>query len=178
MDMMRSFPKVLLRWKEPKALQQAGHREGKRSLARMIAVIVPVSLVLIWLVHRFAGEATGRISAALVLVILFLYFCLWVYKVFPSCVEVSETGISQSVTSEDEETWNFEDIGHCEIGTTDVDGRTLRVLVIETRQGDRSTLGLADSVSTEDLRAVLARKGLQVITTPEPGSAGAGSQTR
>jgi len=92
---MQSFPKVLLRWKEPKALQLAGYKEGKRSLARMMPIIVLASLVLLWFTSKFAVEATSRVGLALGLVILFMYGILWIYRVFPYYIQVSEKGISK-----------------------------------------------------------------------------------
>jgi Ca2+/Na+ antiporter len=156
----------------------AGYREGKRSLARMMPIIILASLVIIGFTHTFAVEATGRILVALVLLLLFMYVTLWVYRVFPSYVEVSERGISQSVTTDDNETWKFEAIRHCEIATAHVDGKTVRALVIETRKGDRSMVGIAETVPIEDLEAILTSKGVKVVTIVEPQRSGFGPQAR
>jgi hypothetical protein len=164
---MRVFPKVFLRWHEPRALRLAGHKENKRTLARIVPIATVAALVLGAVAYGFAPEVIGRLFAALGLVILFMYATLWVYRVFPSCVQVSEKGISQCVTSDDGTTWRYEAIDHCEIGTADTDGISVRVLTIETRRGERSTIGIADSVSTESLRATLADRGVRVISTAE-----------
>ena len=169
---MRWFPRVILRWKEPKVLQMAGYREGKRSLMRMVSISILASVPVIWLTHRLAAEATWRVCTALAVVIVFMCFVFWVYRVFPSWVTVSERGISQSVTNEDEQTWEFNEMRHCAVVTRHVGGRAVRMLVIETRQGDRASVGIADSVSTEELESALVRKGVKVIKTAEPAGPG------
>ena len=171
---MRLFPRVIRRWKEPRVLQIEGAREGKRSLARMVSISILAALPIIWLTHRLAAADTGRVCLALALVIVFMFFVFWVYRVFPSWVTVTDKGISQSVTSEDEQTWKFEAIRRCAIVTRLVGGKTVRMLVIEMRQGDRSSVGIADSVSTEELEAVLVTMGVEVIKTAEhPAGGGA-----
>ena len=164
---MRLFPKVLLRWKEPRALHRAGQREAQRSLARMVPIIVLASLVLIGLTCSVSVEAAARVGIASGLLLIFLYATSWVYRVFPCWIEVSEKGISQSVTNDDGATWTFEEIGHCRIGSIHVGGGVRRVL-IETKQGDSAMIGIADSVSTDELQAILLGKGVKVIMGSEP----------
>ena len=165
---MRLFSRVLLRWKEPKFLQREDYRRGRQGFARMLSVIVIASFILIWFVNENAPGATLKVCAVLVLLILFMYLILWVYKVFPSYVEVSETGISQSVTNDDATTWKFEDIQHCEIAKTRIGDRTATVLVIVTKKGDHSVIGVSDTVSPGDVRELLTSKGVKVITTEQP----------
>jgi hypothetical protein len=170
--MMRLFPRVILRWKEPRVLQIEGAREGKRSLTRMVSLSILAALPIIWLTHRLAGAATGRVCLALALVLVFMCFVLWVYRVFPSWVTVTERGINQWVTSEDEQTWKSGAIRRCTIVTRRVGGRAVRMLVIEMRQGERSSVGIADSVTTEELEAALATMGVEVTKPAEPPAGG------
>jgi hypothetical protein len=165
---MRLFPRVLLRWNEPRALRLAGYREGKRSLARIVPIVVLVALALVGVGARLGAGAAGRIALAAGAIIAIMYMFLWASRVFPPHVVVSEKGISRSVTSEDETLWKYETIVRCEIATTTVEGETIRVLVIETKRGDRSTLGIADSVPTEALVAVLESRGVRVRVADRP----------
>ena len=165
------FPRVILRWREPKVLRVMAHEEARRSGMRMVSISIVAALPVIWLTHRLAADATGRVGMVLALVIGFTCFVLWVHRAFPSWVTVTENGIRQSVTTEDEQAWKFEAMRQCEIVTRHVGGRAVRVLVIETRQGDCSSVGVADSVSTEELEAALAAKSVKVIKTAEPAPA-------
>jgi hypothetical protein len=133
----------------------------------MLLVVILASLVLIWIVNENAPEATLKLCAVLGLLILFMYFILWVYKVFPSYVEVLETGIRQSVT-DDGTIWKFKDIQHCQIGKTRVGDKMPTVLVIVTKKGDRSVIGVADSISPAVVQEILTSKGVRVITTEQP----------
>lgn len=160
---MRLFPRVILRWKEPKVLRIEGAREGKRSLMRMVLISILAALPIIGLTQSLAPVAVGRVCMALGLVIVFMGFVFWVYRVFPSWVTVTERGISQSVTTDDEQTWKFEAIRQCAIVPRHVSGRVVRMLVIETRRGDHASVGIADSVSTGELQAALVALGVEVI---------------
>lgn len=164
---MSIFPRVILRWKEPKIPQTAGSREDKRSLIRMISMSVLAGLPVIWLMHRLSPGAAGRAVMALAAIIFFMCFVFWVYRVFPSWVTVTDRGISQSVTSEDEQTWKFEAIRHCAIRTICAGGRPIRQLIIVTRKGDHAAVAIADSISTGELEAVLTAKGVKVIKPSE-----------
>jgi Ca2+/Na+ antiporter len=163
---MRLFSRVLLRWKEPKVHEQMEYKRERHGFVRMLSVIVVASLVLIWFVNQNAPEATLTLCAVLGLLILFMCFILWVYKVFPSYVEVLETGIRQSVT-DDATIWKFKDMQHCEIGKTRVGAKMPTVLVIVTKRGDRSVVGVSDAVSPGDVQEILTSKGVKVIGTPE-----------
>lgn len=136
-------------------------------MARIMPAVVIAFLAILWFLSRFAPETALKLCAVFVLITLFMYFTLWIYKVFPSCVVITEKGISQSVTTEDEVKWKFETLDHCEITSTTVDGSTLRMLIIETKKGNRSMLGIADSVSTEVLQQILTGKGVKVLFTSE-----------
>lgn len=161
------FPRVILQWKEPRVAGVAGRREAKRSLMRMMSASLLGALPVIWMTHRMAPEVTGRVALALALVILFLFFVFWIYRVFPSRVTVTEMGISQSVTTEDEQNWKFKAMRQCSIVTRRVGGQSVRMLVIETRKGECSSVAIADCISTAELEAVLTRCGVQVAQSAE-----------
>jgi len=42
------------------------------------------------------------------------------------------------------------------------------VLVIVTKKGDRSVIGVSDSISPADVQEILTSKGVKVITAVEP----------
>jgi len=177
-EVPRLLPRVLLRWKEPQRHQQVERREAMRSLMRMMSVGVLASLPIICLTQWLAPDATARLCLALLVVIGFMFFVFWVYRTFPSWIVVSEGGISQSVTSEDEQTWKFDAIRECRILTQNIAGTPTRTLFIETLRGDRSSVGIADAISAEKLESILTGRGIKVIRIAEPEGSGCDSQAR
>jgi hypothetical protein len=59
--------------------------------------------------------------------------------------------------------WKFKDIDHCEIINTKMGDSDQPVLIIESHRGKRTTLGIAPSVSVDEIQVVLKNKNVKVI---------------
>lgn len=166
---MGLFAKTFLRWTEPKLLRRTEMKEAARSFNRMSMVAVIASLGIILLSRFFVPDATIKLAVVSGIILAFMYIILIIYNTFPSCVRVSGKGISQTVTGDDETTWKFKDISHCEITTTEIAGTAIRILVIEMKDGDKDTVGISDGVSLQELTRVLTERGVHV-TNSKPAS--------
>jgi hypothetical protein len=60
--------------------------------------------------------------------------------------------------------YRFRDLDHCEIRSALVEGKTMSVLVVEMKNGDRESFGVDPSVSDEVLRSTLEQRGAKVVT--------------
>jgi len=155
------FPKTLLKWKEPvisTEAERSAQRHGDRRLMTMIAAIC---FLFLWVSARLLPVTEMlRLSIGVGMLVLFILLVCLLYRIAPSCVEITEAGISQGITDETTQAWEFRNIAQCEIVKTVPDGRPVSVLVIELKNGDRETIGIAPSVSEDEIRILLQSKGV------------------
>lgn len=60
--------------------------------------------------------------------------------------------------------YRFGTVDHCEIRSTCIEGKTMSVLVVEMKNGDRETFGVDPSVSDELLKSTLEQRGVNVVS--------------
>jgi xanthosine utilization system XapX-like protein len=177
--MGRFFPTTYIKWTEPRSIRRAvvSYETLAPSLPRWLFIGFLLVFVggafLNWLLLRihFGGPAPP-----LALVILFgveaailvgykapqLVRCL--LRFCPSVIVLTERGISR-VIGNTAQCWRYEEIGSCRI----VDRARghlppLSVLILTDQAGHESVIGIDGSLCRQELRRVLERQGVSVVT--------------
>lgn len=167
---MSLVPRTLLRWKEPPLAADAANTLDRRRLYHLGAAVLVGALIFIWYVSRIDPQAIPRVLVALGVIGVTIIAIVWVYRAGPAWVGVSETGIWQGLTDETGVTWKFNEIEHCELVRLNVGTGGLSLLIIQSRQGKRSSLGIDPSISLTELEALLESKQVKVTRNVSPAS--------
>jgi hypothetical protein len=121
--------------------------------------------LLAWVLWRLTGKNEPMMRLVLVVPFavgwgLFL-FCVWVLweELVPSVIKVTQVSISRGSASP--VAHRYERIARCEIFTKQFDGFEARVLSIELTDGSKRLVGIADTVSAEELQRVLSERGVE-----------------
>lgn len=168
----RVFPRTILKWKEPEVFRDARKGAEKGSLKNLGIIITLSSIIFIFFINLIYPEITFRLFVVLGLLELFIFFVASVYRVSPYYVWITDTSIVHDINVEDPSYINFKDIRHCEIATVVIDETAYPSLIVEAIKGERELIGIAASIKTNELRALLESKGVMVtevtkLITPE-----------
>lgn len=168
---MSLVPPTLLRWKEPPLAGGAANGLDRRRLYHLGAAVLVGAFIFIWYVSRIDPQAIPRVLVALGVIVVTIAVIVFMYQTGPAWVGVSETGIWQGLTDETGIIWKFNEIEHCELVSLNVGTGRLSLLIIQSGQGKRSTLGIDPSVSLTELVALLESKNVRVMRDVPPVSA-------
>ena len=132
------FFKKRLKWAEPKGFRKSDLKASYKSIFGIISLTASAFLCITYW-FDLGAEAT------------------WNLLIAAGAIVVWDLGDIPTV-------YRFGAVDHCEIGNASVGGRTMSVLVVALKNGDRETFGVAPSVSTAVLRATLEQRGVSVVT--------------
>ncbi len=167
--MGRLIPKTYLRWREPAAAVRT--REALAKLPRWFrpaaTLVCFVLLLLPWLLTfvlpnrhplPFWQVGPGVLAMALVMVYVFPL----IYRFCPSDIRITERGIRMDVANS-RNLWTYRDLKSCRVV---LDGAEVRLLELTIARGETVIIGIAPSVSTEELVRVLTTCGIETEVMP------------
>jgi len=154
-----------LTWVEPRGFRKADLRGSWKSIFRIISLTAIAAMIFLAIAKWFDREADVTLkllitAGALVILCVVLWGSAYLMQVVVKITDkaiVWELGDTPTV-------YRFGTVDHCEIRNASVGGRTISVLVIALKNGDREIFGVAPSVSTEVLRSTLEQRGVNVVT--------------
>jgi hypothetical protein len=117
----------------------------------------------------FGANGTWNLLAAAGAIIILCLVAWGCVHLMQHTVEITGKAIVVWDLGDVPTVYRFGAVDHCEIGNRSVGGRTMSVLVVALKNGDREALGVAPSVSTEALRGTLEQRGVSVRTEPYRG---------
>lgn len=159
-----SFDKQL-RWTEPRGFRKTDLKGLWKSILGIISLTAIATVVFLWISNWFnlGTEMTWKLlitAGAIFILCLVLYGCTRMMQ-----IDVKITGKAIVWELGDTQTaYRFEAIDNCEIRNASVGGRTIPVLVVALKNGDREDFGIAPSVSVEVLRSTLKQRSVNVVT--------------
>ena len=159
-----SFAKRLT-WVEPRGFREADLKGSWKSLCGIISLTAGAAAVFLCVANWFdsGADVTWKLlvtAGALVLLCIVLWGSAHLMQIIVKITDkaiVWELGDTPTV-------YRFGAVDHCEIRNASVGGRTMSVLVVALKNGDRETFGIAPSVRTEVLRSALEQRGVNVVT--------------
>jgi len=109
------------------------------------------------------AEATWNLLMAAGAIVVLCLVLLGCTRLMQMIVKITDKAIVVWDLGDTPTVYRFGAVDHCEIGNASVGGRTMSVLVVALKNGDRETFGVAPSVSTAVLRATLEQRGVSVV---------------
>lgn len=160
--------KKQLQWQEPIRFRKAGLKASRKSVFCIIALTACAALFFIGIAYWFnfdlGAELTWKLLiAAGGIVVLCLIVLVGAYRM-PLTVKITDKEIVVDDLGDTPTVYKFKTIDHCETGNMLVGSEMYSVLVIELKNGDRETIGVAPAVSKEVLRQALEQRRVNVLT--------------
>lgn len=134
-----------------------------KSTFRMISVTFGATIVFVCIARWFdlGLEMTWTLLAAAGGIAI--VFLLMTARVSRSFVKITDKSIVWNCGKRPT-VYRLAAVDHCEIRRALVEGKTMSVLVVEMKNGDRESFGVDPSVSDEVLCSALAQRGVSVVT--------------
>jgi len=132
----------------------------------IISLTAGVAVVFLCIANWYdlGAEMTWKLlmtAGAIVILCLVLLGCTRLMQII---VKITDNAIIVWDLGDTPTVYRFGAVDHCEIRNAFVAGKTMSVLVVALKNGDRETFGVAPSVSTEVLRSTLEQRGVNVVT--------------
>jgi hypothetical protein len=152
-----------LTWMEPKGFRKAELKGSWKSLLRIIGLTLGAVVVFIGIGHWLEPEANVAwklwvAGGGIVVMCLVIWVGTRLMRITVAITDkaiVWELGDTPTV-------YRFRDIDRCEIGTASVGGKPVAVLVVNLKNGDTETFGIASSISAEVVRTTLQQRGVGI----------------
>lgn len=148
--------------------------ERKRSpLIRPLVVLLSFGmLMLLWFLATRNPEknpppAWAAILTAVGGAIVFAYVLPLIVRLAPSEVRLAEQGIFR-IMGTHAKFWAYRDIERIEIASREMGGECISVLAVSTGGGRTAMIGIAPSVSLDELEALLSGRGISVSREEPP----------
>lgn len=159
-----SFGKRLA-WVEPRGTRKADLKGSWESVRVMTGLTAAATAVFLLIANwcDLGAEATWKLLMTAGAIVILCLVALGCARLMQISVKITDKAIIWELG----DTWTvyrFGTIDHCEIRTASVGGRTMSLLVVALKNGDRETFGVAPSVSAEILRSTLEQRGVKVVT--------------
>jgi hypothetical protein len=132
----------------------------------IISLTAGAAVVFLCIANWFdlgAEEVTWKLLMTACAIVILCIVLLGCTRLMQIVVKITDKAIVWEL-GDTPTVYRFGAVDHCEIRNASVTGRTMSVLVVALKNGDRETFGIAPSVSTEVLRSTLEQRGVNVVT--------------
>jgi len=159
-----SFEKRLT-WVEPRGFRKADLKGSWKTMFGIISLTAGAAVVFLCIANWFdlGAEVTWKLLMTACAIVILCIVLLGCTRLMQIVVKITDKAIVWEL-GDTPTVYRFGAVDHCEIRNASVAGRTMSVLVVALKNGDRETFGVAPSVSTEVLRSTLEQRGVNVVT--------------
>ncbi len=163
------FPKTYLKWTEPKLERRTRDALEKAAmpywLRPTLLLLLSGLLLLNWLLATLNPQNNPlpfmqALFIALIGGVFFVYGFPLILELCPSYIRVTETCIHR-VIGNHARVWKYSEIQVCRIVSEGTDGG-INILEITTHKGKTSILGIAATVSLDELEREVSERGVSV----------------
>lgn len=159
------FSKKRLTWAEPRIFRRRERTGSWKLVFGIIGLTAGVALVFLCVANWFDGgaEVTWKLLiavGAITMLCIVVWGCIHLMQIM---VKITDKAIVVWDLGDTPTIYRFGSIDHCEIYHKNVGGRPIDVLVLELKNGDRETLGVAPTVSASALRSALEQRQVHVF---------------